>query len=475
MSESETIKNPMGYKPIPKLLFSLAVPAIIANVVNALYNIVDQIFIGQGVGYLGNAATNIAFPITTICMAIGLMVGLGAASSFNLELGRKNTEKAKHVAGTASGLLLISGVFLCILIRIFLEPMMHAFGATDQILHYAMEYTGITSFGIPFLLFSTGINPLVRADGSSTYSMVAIISGALLNTILDPLFIFGFGMGIAGAAWATVISQILSALLLLLYFPRFKSIKLKLKDFIPQFHAIKTIVTLGFSSFIFQFSTMIIQITTNNLLNIYGMTSIYGSEIPIAVAGIAAKINVIFTSIILGIVQGSQPICGFNYGAKNYERVKETVHVLMKATFIVSLIAFACFELFPSQIISLFGSGNDLYFAFATKYMRIFLFFTFANGIQIACTTFFPAIGKAVKGAFLSLTKQIIFLLPLLLLLPQVIGIEGLIFAAPIADCIAFIIAICLLIKELRKMPKNEMKEENVYEFKLETEANHCA
>ena len=459
----QNIKNPMGFKPIHKLLLSLAIPAIIANVVNALYNIVDQIYIGQGVGYLGNAATNIAFPITTICMAIGLMVGLGAASNFNLELGRKNPDKAKHVAASAASLLLICGIILCLVIRIYLKPMMLAFGATDQILNYAMEYTGVTSFGIPFLLFSTGINPLVRADGSSAYSMIAIVIGAILNIILDPIFIFNFGMGMAGAAWATVISQIVSAILLLIYFPKFKTVKFSLKDFIPKVSAIKVIVVLGFSSFIFQFSTMIIQIVTNNLLNTYGGTSVYGSEIPIAVAGIVSKINVIFTSVVLGVVQGSQPICGYNYGAGNFKRVRKTVKLLMLITFSISICAFIAFECFPTQIISLFGSGNDLYFEFAAKYMRIFLFFTFINGIQIACTTFFPAIGKAVKGAILSLTKQIIFLLPLLIILPSLIGIDGLIYAAPISDFIAFIVAIVLLIAEFKIMPKELKEKEEFY------------
>ena len=330
---------------------------------------------------------------------------------------------------------------------------MIAFGATDRILDYSMEYADITSFGIPFLLLSTGINPLVRADGNAAYSMMAVITGAVLNTILDPLFIFVFHMGISGAAWATVISQIISALLLLLYFPRFKTVKFCLKDFFPQISFIKTIVSLGFTSFIFQCSTMIIQIVTNNLLRTYGELSIYGSDIPIAVAGIISKINVIFTSVVLGIVQGSQPICSFNYGAQQYGRVRETVKLLLKSTFIISVAIFAIFQIFPAQIISLFGTGDELYFEFATKYMRVFLFFVFLNGMQIAITTFFPSIGKALKGAFLSLSKQIIFLLPLLIILPHFFGIDGIMYATPISDLIAFFIAVILLFMELKKMP----------------------
>ena len=447
--------NPLAYKPVGKLLKSLAIPAIIANLVNALYNVVDQIFIGQGIGYLGNAATNIAFPITTMCLAIGLTLGIGGASNFNLELGKGYPEKSKHTAGTAASTLIIIGIILCIVVRIFLEPLMIGFGATDKILEYSMEYTGITSYGIPFLLFSIGINPLVRADGNAKYSMIAIVIGAILNTILDPLFMFVYNWGIAGAAWATVISQVVSALLLLIYFPRFKSVKFSLNDFIPQLHYLKRIVSLGFASFIYQFSNMIVLVTTNNLLKIYGKNSIYGSDIPIAVFGIVMKINVIFIAIVLGLVQGAQPIFGFNYGAKNYHRVRETMRLLLKVTVSIATILFIIFQVFPKQIISLFGEGDKLYFEFATKYMRIFLLFISLNSIQISIATFFPSIGKAIKGAIVSLTKQLIVLFPLILTLPKFFGVEGVIYATPLTDLIAFTVAIIFLIDEFKYMPKS--------------------
>ncbi|MFZ7972140.1 MATE family efflux transporter [Fusobacterium watanabei] len=446
--------NPLGYKPVGKLLKSLAIPAIIANLVNALYNVVDQIFIGQGIGYLGNAATNIAFPIITMCLAIGLTLGIGGASNFNLELGKGYPEKSKHTAGTAASTLIIIGIILCISVRIFLEPLMISFGATDKILEYSMEYTGITSYGIPFLLFSIGVNPLVRADGNAKYSMIAIVIGAILNTILDPLFMFVYNWGIAGAAWATVISQIISASLLLMYFPRFKSVKFSLNDFIPQLHYLKRIISLGFASFIYQFSNMIVLVTTNNLLKIYGKNSIYGSDIPIAVFGIVMKINVIFIAIVLGLVQGAQPIFGFNYGAKNYHRVRETMRLLLKVTFSIATILFIIFQVFPKQIISLFGEGDKLYFEFAIKYTRIFLAFISLNSIQISIATFFPSIGKAIKGATVSLTKQLIVLFPLLLILPRFFGVEGVIYATPLTDLVAFTVAIIFLINEFKHMPK---------------------
>ena len=454
MQEEIKELNPLGYKPIGKLLKSLAIPAIIANLVNALYNVVDQIFIGQRVGYLGNAATNIAFPITTICLAIGLTLGIGGASNFNLELGKGYPEKSKHTAGTAASTLIIIGIILCISVRIFLEPLMKSFGATDKILEYSMEYTGITSYGIPFLLFSIGVNPLVRADGNAKYSMIAIVIGAILNTILDPLFMFVYNLGIAGAAWATVISQIVSALLLLIYFSRFKSVKFSLNDFIPQLHYLKRIISLGFASFIYQFSNMIVLVTTNNLLKIYGKNSIYGSDVPIAVFGIVMKINVIFIAIVLGLVQGAQPIFGFNYGAKNYHRVRETMRLLLKVTFSIASILFIVFQVFPKQIISLFGEGDKLYFEFATKYMRIFLALISLNSIQISTATFFPSIGKAIKGATVSLTKQLIVLFPLLLTLPRFFCVEGVIYATPLTDLIAFTVAIIFLINEFKHMPK---------------------
>ena len=452
-----TIENPMGTQPIKKLLMQLAIPAMIANVVNALYNIVDQIFIGQGVGYLGNAATNIAFPITTICLALGLMTGVGAASNFNLELGRKEVEKARKIAGTAVVQLIVMGIAVCLLVQIFLEPLMQLFGATDQIFDYAMEYSRITAYGIPFFLFSTGFNPLVRSDGRSTFSMMAIIVGAVLNTVLDPIFIFVFQMGISGAAWATVISQMVSALLLFAYIPKFRSVKFQWEDFIPHMKQVEAIAALGLTSFIFQISALIVQIVSNNLLKTYGAMSIYGSEIPIAVGGIVSKVFVIFIALIIGMTQGVQPIVGYNYGAKYYERVRQTIFLALKIGFGLSFVTWAVFEIFPLQIIQLFGNGNDLYFEFGIRYMRYFMLFTLINGITILITTFFPAIGKAKTGAFLSLARQLLILLPVMLLMTYIFGVEGMMFATPVSDVISLVLCLFFFKRELDDI---HMKEE---------------
>ena len=452
-----TIENPMGTQPIKKLLMQLAIPAMIANVVNALYNIVDQIFIGQGVGYLGNAATNIAFPITTICLALGLMTGVGAASNFNLELGRKEVEKARKIAGTAVIQLIVMGIAVCMLVQIFLAPLMQLFGATNQIFNYAMEYSRITSYGIPFFLFSTGFNPLVRSDGRATFSMMAIIAGAVLNTVLDPIFIFVFQMGIAGAAWATVISQMVSALLLFAYIPKFRSVKFQWEDFIPHMKQVEAIAALGLTSFIFQISALIVQIVSNNLLKTYGAMSIYGSEIPIAVGGIVSKVFVIFIALIIGMTQGVQPIVGYNYGAKYYERVRQTIFLALKIGFGLSFVTWAVFEIFPLQIIQLFGNGNDLYFEFGIRYMRYFMLFTLINGITILITTFFPAIGKAKTGAFLSLARQLLILLPVMLLMTYIFGVEGMMFATPVSDVISLVLCLFFFKRELHDI---HMKEE---------------
>ena len=453
-------ENPMGYKPIPKLLFSLAIPAIIANVINALYSIVDQIFIGQGIGYLGNAATNIAFPITTLSLAIGLLVGIGSASTFSLELGKGNPEKSRKAAGGAVTILFTTGVIIGALILIFLEPLMIAFGATPEILSYAMAYTGITALGLPFLFVSTGTNPLVRADGHSTYSMTAIITGAILNIILDYIFIFPLNMGIHGAAIATVLSQIVSALILIAYYPRFEFVKLTRNDLIPDMKITRRVLELGFSVFIFQISNVIIQITSNNLFNIYGAASIYGNNIPIAVSGIVFKLSVIFTTVIIGLVQGGQPIMGYCYGAEKYKRVKDTYKLILKLSVLISVIFWIVFHAFPAQIISIFGNEGGLYMDFAVKYMHIFLFFVFINGAQITASTFFQSIGMAKKGALLSLTKQIIYLLPLMLILPKFMGLFGIVYATPAADLLSFITAMTLIYLEFKKMPNEDVVKE---------------
>lgn len=448
--------HPMLTEPVAKLLPKFAVPAITANLVSALYNIVDQIFIGNKVGYYGNAATNVAFPITTVCMALGLMVGVGSASNFNLELGRGNTKRAQAVAGTAFTTLVLTGLVLLCAIGIFMHPMLLFFGATDEILSYAESYVGITMWGVPFLMLSTGGNQLIRSDGSPKWSMSCMVSGALVNVVLDYVFVYIFEWGIAGAAGATVIGQVISAMLVLAYFPRFKNIHLTIQSFRPVWRVLVSILALGLTPMFNQLSNLVVQLVLNNLLRSYGAASVYGSEIPLAVAGIVTKVNMIFNSVVLGISNGLQPIAGFNYGAKQYGRVQSAYQMGRKICFLVSVVAFLCFELLAGPIISLFGSENELYMQFATSYLRVFLFCTFLNGVQVVSTIFFAVIGKAKKGAVLAVTRQVLLLIPCLFAAAAIAGVDGIKFAGPVADTLAFVITMWMIHMEFKNIGKEE-------------------
>ena len=412
-------KNNLGTEPISKLLNNFAIPSIIAMLVSALYNIVDQFFIGRSVGELGNAATNITFPLTTSCIAIALLLGIGAASAFNLTLGEGNREKALYYIGNSAFLLFASGVVLCVIIEIFLEPMLIFFGSPANVLGYAKNYTRVTAIGFPFLIFSTGGGHLIRADGSPKYSMLCNLSGAIINIILDPIFIFGLNMGMVGAGLATIIGQIFGASLALRYLFKYKTGKIERKHLIPNWNFVSKIISLGAAPFFNQLAMMIVQIVMNKSLTYYGALSVYGESIPLACAGIITKVNQIYMSIVIGLSQGLQPIVSFNYGAAKYDRVKKAYSTAISYGVIVSVIAFLIFQFMPRQIVSIFGSGSEAYYSFAVKYFRIFLLFTFINCFQPISSNFFTAIGKPKKGIFLSLTRQILFLLPLIIILPS--------------------------------------------------------
>ncbi|WP_346697972.1 MATE family efflux transporter [Catenibacillus scindens] len=457
--EQTMIKNPLGYEKIPKLLKSFAIPSIIAMLVSSLYNIVDQIFIGQGVGYLGNAATNVSYPLTTICLAIALLIGIGSASNFSLSLGGGDKEKAAKITGNAVCMMLMFGIIYAVVIEIFLLPMLNAFGSTPDVLPYAQSYTRITAIGMPLLIVTNGISNLARADGSPKYSMTCMLIGAVINTILDPVFIFVFHQGVAGAAWATVIGQFFSFLFALRYLRKFKSVELKREHFRLNLRLCLTTVTLGMSNSLNQVALTVVQIVMNNSLTYYGAMSVYGKEIPLAACGIVMKTNAILLAVIIGISQGSQPIVGFNYGAKQYQRVKDTYKLAIVCNLVVSAIGFILFQFFPRQIISLFGTGDEAYFEFSVKFMRIFLFMVIANGVQLISSNFFSAIGKPLKGMILSLTRQVFFLIPLILILPLFMGIDGIMFAGPVADTMAFIATVVLISFEMRLISRMQAQQ----------------
>lgn len=444
-------QNPLAAERVGRLIAKFAVPATISMLVSSLYNIVDQIFIGQGVGMLGNAATNIAFPVSIICTATALLLGIGSASNYNLESGAGNPERAARIAGTGLSMLAVSGVLIAVIVLVFLYPLLHLFGVTPDVLPYALDYTGITAFGIPFLVLTTGGNHLIRADRSPTYSMSCMLTGAIINTILDPLFIFGFHWGIKGAAWATIIGQIISGIMVIIYFMKIRHMELTASMMRPKGIYLKAIMSLGMAACINQIAMAAVQIVMNNTLRHYGASSIYGTDIPLACVGVISKVNMVFMAICIGISQGCQPIWGFNYGAGNFGRVKETYKKAAVISLAVGIIFFAAFQLFPRQIVSIFGSGSEEYFHFAERYFRIFMLMTFINGLQPMSSGFFTSIGKAKLGIVVSLTRQVIFLLPLIVLFPLFMGIDGVMFAGPIADAAAAAVAIAYAYRELKK------------------------
>ena len=445
-------ENPLGAEPVSTLLRRFAVPSVIAMLVSALYNMVDQLFIGHSIGVLGNAATNVAFPLSMVCTSIGLLCGIGGAANFNLCMGRKDPDHAKSYVGNAISMLAILGVILCVAVQLFLRPMMLLFGATPDVIDYACTYTRITSIGFPFLIVTIGGSNLIRADGSPKFSMLCNLVGAIVNTILDPLFIFVFHMGMAGAALATITGQILSFALVVFYLRGFKTLPLSLSDLKPNMACWARIAALGATPAFNQVAMMVVQIVMNNTLTHYGSNSVYGSDIPLACAGIISKVNMLFFSFVIGISQGLQPIVSFNFGAQKYDRVKDAYKKAVFAATAISIVAFLCFQLFPRQIIGIFGSGSEEYLHFAERYFRIFLFFTFLNGIQPVSSNFFTSIGAPKKGIFLSLTRQIIFLLPLLLIFPYLFGIDGVMYTAPIADLAAASVNIVMVVREFKIM-----------------------
>ncbi len=453
----QTERSLLGTANIGKLMYKFAVPSIIAMLVSALYNIVDQLFIGQFVGIDGNAATNVAFPLTTSCIALALLFGIGGASCFNLSMGSGDTKRAAYFVGNASSMLFLCGIVLCIVTQTFLPSILHLCGAEDgTVFGYAETYVRITAMGFPFLILTTGGGHLIRADGSPQMTMVCNIIGAVINVVLDALFIIVFEWGMAGAAIATIIGQIVSAVVVVLYLRKYKTVTLKKEHFLPQWQIIRRTAMLGMASCFNQFAMMVVQVVINQLLNKYGALSIYGATTALAAAGIVMKVAQVFFSFIIGLAQGSQPIESFNYGAKNYARVRKALWMTLGVSAVLSVIASALFQIFPAQILGMFGDGDALYVEFGVRFFRIYLFGTIFNFFQPVVSTFFTSIGKAYKGAFLSLTRQFLFLLPLLLLMSYWMGLDGLLYAAPVADILSLITTVMFMLLEMRTIKKME-------------------
>lgn len=447
----------MGYGEISPLIRQYAIPSIISGLVGALYNIIDQIFIGQGVGILGNAATNVAFPFTNLALALGLLVGVGASASYSLNLGRHQEKEAGNYIYQGFSLLLIVSITLMVVTRLFLKPLLIGFGATEKVLPLAYEYMNIINLGMPGFMGVVALTNVIRADGSPKFAMAANLVGAIINTILDPIFIFAFKWGMTGAALATIIGQYAGFILSVIYLMNLKSVEDKFHIPWPKWKYTKDIFALGASPLINQMAFMVTQIVMNNALTYFGSRSIYGAEIPLAAVGVISKVTVIYISIVIGISGGAQPIIGYNYGAKKYDRVKETYFKALKPIVICSILTFLVFEIFPKEILRAFGDGSDLYYEFGVKYFRIFCGTIFLDGIQPLTAFFFTGIGKALRGTLISLTRQILFFIPLVYLFTQFFGIDGILYAGPIADIAAFLVSVLLIYKEMKEI--NQLKK----------------
>ena len=375
-----------------------------------------------------------------------------------MKLGEKKKKEAE--VGIGNGILIstIVSILFCVITLVFLPYFLKIFGCTENLKDYAMAYGTIIAIGFPFSMIGTTLNSIIRADGNPKYSMITMVSGAILNTILDPIFIFVLHKGVEGAAVATVISQILTFILNALYIRKFKTIKLSKECFKLKASICKKIMALGISSFITQMSFVCVMTVENNLLGKYGAESEYGAEIPITVLGIVMKINQILNSIIVGIAVGSQPILGYNCGAKKFDRVKKTLKIVLTASTVISTIAFILFQTIPDKLILIFGSGDKNYIDFACLAFRIYLLLCICNGVQIPSGIFFQAIGKSTKSAVLSISRQIAILIPAMMILSHFYGILGVLIAGPVADGLAFILAVVLLVRESKNL-KNENLE----------------
>ncbi|GBU22911.1 MATE family efflux transporter [Fibrobacteres bacterium R8-0-B4] len=437
----------LGEERVSKLLVKFAVPCVLSLLISALYNIVDQIFIGNSeLGFLGNAATSVVFPITIISLAIAWCFGDGSAAYLSIRQGLRDTQHAHKCVGGAICASFVIGAAFSLICAVFMNDILFAFGASEASIGLARDYFIILLAATPLFMAMNTMGAVIRADGSPAYSMALMLTGAVINIILDPLFIFVFKWGIKGAAWATIIGQIASFVLAVLYFLRkSKTFKLSIKSFAPDFPLLGNTAKLGASTFITQMAIVVISLVCNIMLVKYGRLSKYGADIPIAVIGIAMKVFTIVINIVVGVVLGAQPILGYNYGAKKYGRVKETFRLVLSLTIAVGVIATLVFEFYPQIVINMFGVQTELYDEFAKMTFRIFLAL-----VTLTCTVkmssiFFQAVGQPVKAAVVSLTRDIVCFVPLVILLPSLFGIKGVLYAAPVADIVGIIVTVVLV------------------------------
>ena len=452
-AKNQISDNPLGSAPLIPLIARFAIPSVISMLVGAAYNITDQIFIGHVVGMLGNAATNVAFPTTTLTIGISMLFGIGTAANFSMNQGAGKLDEAKRYVTTGLAGVIAAGLILGVLIFILRSPLLVLCGAdpAGNVYPYAMTYLSITALGTPFHMFSHTSSTIIRADGSPRYSMMCTVTGAVLNVFLDWIFMYPLGMGISGAAIATVLSQMVSCTLAALYYPKFRAFRLHIRELGIRKKYLLGSMEAGIPNFCNHMLMMCTNIVLNNVLTTYGALSVYGPDIPLAVSGVAQKTSMIMVSFAVGIAQGCQPIWGFNLGAKHYSRVKGAYWRAFTAAFMIGVIFFVALQLFPREIISIFGTGNDLYFEFAEKYLKIYMMLVFVQNIQPITINYFSATGNHRQGLLVSLSRQGLFLIPLLVILPKFMGINGILAASPISDAMAFVLSVSMVIVSFRQ------------------------
>lgn len=451
----EAKTNILATESIPKLLLKFSVPTMLTLMVNYLYNIVDQIFVGQGVGIMGIAATNVSFPFSIVCTALALLIGDGCAARISLCLGRKEQQQANKCFGNAFFILILCGVFIVLFGNLFLKTLLLLFGATETILPSAMQYARIILFGLPFMIFNVAFTAIIRSDGNPQYTMKAMMIGAVINIILDPIFIFYFDMGVQGAAIATILGQIVSGIICIRYITRFQNITFQKNNMILDFHTTTSILSLGIPSFITQIATACTQIVMNNMMRYYGANTIYGSDIALSCYGTMMKVYQIAHAMFVGVSSGTQPINGFNYGAKQYKRVKQTYYTAITIALIISFAWWLIYQTFPAQIASLFVSAEQTdYITFAVYCYRFYMLAFFVYGFPMVTASFFQAIGKPINALAISVSRQILFLIPLAIILSPQYGIKGSLISAPIADISTFLLAVVLILYELNQWNK---------------------
>ena len=445
----------LGDAPIGKLLLQYSIPAIIGMIVNALYNIVDRMFIGNipDIGSLAITGVGITMPIMTIVLAFGMLIGIGTTANISLNLGKGNRTTAEKLLGNAFTLSIIVGLAIAITGTIFANPILNLFGASENTLFYAKEYIGIILLGCTFNILSFALNSTVRADGNPKMSSITMVIGCGANIILDYLFIFVLNLGVKGAALATIISQAITFFIILYYYTAGNSnLKLKIENFKLKKHLVTMTFAIGIAPFATQIATSLVQVIANNALKTYG------SDLAIGAMTVISSLNIIFMMPIFGINQGCQPIIGFNYGAKKYERAKEAFKYATIAACVICIIGFISIQCFPTQIISLFNNDPELT-TLAIKGIRIYLLMMPVVGINIVATSYYQSIGKAKISMFVSLLRQVILLIPFTIILPKFIGLDGVWAAGACADSLSVIITLVLLKKEFKQLDKMQLEK----------------